>query len=183
MVMAPVLSQYISIERSLLGTTPSLEMNLRIQIAYIAASEAAMYSACVKDIAVVLCLELFQSTAPSGFQPERLAQGLEVGSIRRIQWVGYGVLEFLGVGTTFDIFQNIHILYLQYGILTSSGYGVLTSSGMNTTAFLMDFQDFSKYQSLRRIKKRLPSPVLMGLSLTDECRLDYAMLLPLFKDA
>ncbi|GJZ79540.1 hypothetical protein Tco_0644377 [Tanacetum coccineum] len=35
-----------------------------------------------------------------GFQPERLAQGLEVGSIRRIQGIGYGVLEFLGVGTT-----------------------------------------------------------------------------------
>ncbi|GKE52027.1 reverse transcriptase domain-containing protein [Tanacetum coccineum] len=31
---------------------------------------------------------------------------------------------------------------------------------MNTTVFLMDFQDSSKYQSLRRIKKRLPSPVL-----------------------
>ncbi|GJV50791.1 DNA-directed DNA polymerase, partial [Tanacetum coccineum] len=43
--------------------------------------------------------------------------------------------------------------------------------------------DSSKYQSLRRIKKRVPSPVLMGLSLTDECRLDYVMLLPLFKDA
>ncbi|GJU07969.1 hypothetical protein Tco_1124399 [Tanacetum coccineum] len=53
------------------------------------------------------------------------AYGLEVGSIRRIQGIGYGVLEFLGVGTTFDIFQNIHILYLQYGVLTSSGYGVL----------------------------------------------------------
>ncbi|GJU08378.1 hypothetical protein Tco_1124808 [Tanacetum coccineum] len=50
---------------------------------------------------------------------------LEVGSIRRIQGVGYGVLEFLGVGTTFDIFQNIHILYLQYGVLTSSGFGIL----------------------------------------------------------
>ncbi|GJZ68226.1 hypothetical protein Tco_0631466 [Tanacetum coccineum] len=51
--------------------------------------------------------------------------GLEVGSIRRIQGVGYGVLKFLGVGTTFDIFQNIHILYLQYGVLSSSRYGVL----------------------------------------------------------
>ncbi|GKF51647.1 hypothetical protein Tco_0148114, partial [Tanacetum coccineum] len=50
---------------------------------------------------------------------------LEVGLIRRIQLVGYGVLEFLGVGTTFDIFQNIHILYLQYGVLTSSRYGIL----------------------------------------------------------
>ncbi|GJR70769.1 hypothetical protein Tco_0016834 [Tanacetum coccineum] len=42
---------------------------------------------------------------------------LEVGSIRRIQGIGYGVLEFLRVGTTFDIFQNIHILYFQYGVL------------------------------------------------------------------
>ncbi|GJS38658.1 hypothetical protein Tco_0563701 [Tanacetum coccineum] len=54
------------------------------------------------------------------------SSGLEVGSIRRIQGVGYGVLEFLGVGTTFDIFQNIHILYLEYGVLVFSGYGVLS---------------------------------------------------------
>ncbi|GJW04273.1 hypothetical protein Tco_1563129 [Tanacetum coccineum] len=33
--------------------------------------------------------------------------------------------EFLGVGTTFDIFQNIHLLYLQYCVLVFSGYGVL----------------------------------------------------------
>ncbi|GKA90667.1 hypothetical protein Tco_0812537 [Tanacetum coccineum] len=32
---------------------------------------------------------------------------------------------FLRVGTTFDIFQNIHILYLVYGVLSFSGYGVL----------------------------------------------------------
>ncbi|GJV31374.1 hypothetical protein Tco_1391774, partial [Tanacetum coccineum] len=61
-----------------------------------------------------------------GFKPERLAQGLEVGSIRRIQGIGYGVFGFLGVGTTFDIFQNIHILYLKYGVLTSSRYGILS---------------------------------------------------------
>ncbi|GJZ98061.1 hypothetical protein Tco_0670514, partial [Tanacetum coccineum] len=64
--------------------------------------------------------------------------GLEVGSIRRIQGIGwksvqYGVSKeldtaywgFLGVGITFDIFQNLHILYLEYGVLTSFGYGVL----------------------------------------------------------
>ncbi|GKB37814.1 hypothetical protein Tco_0882756 [Tanacetum coccineum] len=52
--------------------------------------------------------------------------GLEVCSIRRIQWVGYGVLDFLKVGTTFDIFQNIiFIPYLQYGVLVFSGYGLL----------------------------------------------------------
>ncbi|GJS45393.1 hypothetical protein Tco_0595514 [Tanacetum coccineum] len=39
--------------------------------------------------------------------------------------VRYGVSQgldtaywgFLGVGITFDIFQNLHILYLQYGVL------------------------------------------------------------------
>ncbi|GJV95550.1 hypothetical protein Tco_1547127 [Tanacetum coccineum] len=40
--------------------------------------------------------------------------------------IGYGVLEFLGVGATFDIFQNIRILYLEYGVLSLSGYGVLS---------------------------------------------------------
>ncbi|GJV99236.1 reverse transcriptase domain-containing protein [Tanacetum coccineum] len=57
--------------------------------------------------------------------PKSLGKGLEVGSIRRIQWVGYGVLEFLGVGTTLDIFQNILFPYIQYGVLVFSGYGVL----------------------------------------------------------
>ncbi|GKC06236.1 hypothetical protein Tco_0997846 [Tanacetum coccineum] len=32
---------------------------------------------------------------------------------------------FLGVGITFDIFQNIHLLYLQYGVLVFTGYDVL----------------------------------------------------------
>ncbi|GJY31834.1 hypothetical protein Tco_0415329 [Tanacetum coccineum] len=54
-----------------------------------------------------------------------IVTGSGVGSIRRIQCLGYGILGFLGVGTTFDIFQNIHILYLQYGVLVFSGYGVL----------------------------------------------------------
>ncbi|GJW97877.1 hypothetical protein Tco_0179685 [Tanacetum coccineum] len=46
-------------------------------------------------------------------------RGLESVSIRRIQGFGYGILEFLGVGTTFDIFQNIHILYFQYGVFVN----------------------------------------------------------------
>ncbi|GKE77583.1 hypothetical protein Tco_1543703, partial [Tanacetum coccineum] len=37
--------------------------------------------------------------------------GLESMSIRLIQGVGYSVLEFLKVGTTFDIFQNILFSY------------------------------------------------------------------------
>ncbi|GJZ26978.1 hypothetical protein Tco_0571231 [Tanacetum coccineum] len=51
--------------------------------------------------------------------------GLESVSIRCIQGIGYSVLEFLGVGIMFDIFTNIHLLYLQYGVLIFSGYGVL----------------------------------------------------------
>ncbi|GJS56003.1 hypothetical protein Tco_0629365 [Tanacetum coccineum] len=57
-----------------------------------------------------------------------LPQGLESVSIRRIQGIGYDVLGFLGVGITFDIFQNIHILCLQYGVLVFSGYSVLNLS-------------------------------------------------------
>ncbi|GJW74625.1 putative reverse transcriptase domain-containing protein [Tanacetum coccineum] len=55
------------------------------------------------------------------------SMGLEVGSIRRIQGIGYGVLEFLEVGTMLDIFQNIiFIPYFQYGVLVFSGYRVLS---------------------------------------------------------
>ncbi|GJY81281.1 hypothetical protein Tco_0494032 [Tanacetum coccineum] len=67
-----------------------------------------------------------QNSVKRGFQPERLAQGLEVGSIRRIQGLDTAYWGFLRVGTTFDIFQNIHILYLEYGVLNLSGYGVLS---------------------------------------------------------
>ncbi|GJY19942.1 hypothetical protein Tco_0392508, partial [Tanacetum coccineum] len=52
--------------------------------------------------------------------------GLEVGSIRRIQGLDTTYWGFLGVGTTLDILQNIHILYLRFGVLRSSGYGVLS---------------------------------------------------------
>ncbi|GJT10821.1 hypothetical protein Tco_0857863 [Tanacetum coccineum] len=72
--------------------------------------------------------------------------GLESLSIRRIQCIGYGVLGFLGVGITFDIFQNIHILYLQYDVLVFTGYGVLNlfplwslvSAGTDTTYWLSE---------------------------------------------
>nr|GEU69542.1 Gag-Pol polyprotein [Tanacetum cinerariifolium] len=53
------------------------------------------------------------------------ANCIESVSIRGIQYLGYDVLGFLGVGTTCDIFQNIHLLYLQYGVLVFSGYDVL----------------------------------------------------------
>nr|GEX12755.1 hypothetical protein [Tanacetum cinerariifolium] len=54
------------------------------------------------------------------------APGLEIGLIRRIQGIRYGVLEFLRVGTTLDIFKNIILLYFQYGVLVFTGYGVLS---------------------------------------------------------
>nr|GFA03806.1 hypothetical protein [Tanacetum cinerariifolium] len=46
--------------------------------------------------------------------------------IRRIQWIGYDVLGFLGVGVALDIFQNILLLYFQYDLLVFTGYGVLS---------------------------------------------------------
>ncbi|GJW31088.1 hypothetical protein Tco_0051120 [Tanacetum coccineum] len=47
-----------------------------------------------------------------------LTNGLEVGSIRRIQGLDTAYWGFLGVGTTLDIFQNIiFIPYFQYGVL------------------------------------------------------------------
>ncbi|GKD83488.1 hypothetical protein Tco_1350327 [Tanacetum coccineum] len=58
------LSQYIFKGSFIVGTIPSPEINFLIQTASMAASEAAMYSDYVADIAVVLFLELFQSTAP-----------------------------------------------------------------------------------------------------------------------
>ncbi|GKA07742.1 putative reverse transcriptase domain-containing protein [Tanacetum coccineum] len=78
------------------------------------------------------CLKLKNNNqgnqAGNGNVVARSYVGLEVGSIRRIQGIGYGVLEFLRVETTFDIFQNIiFISYFQYGVLVFSGYGVLGS--------------------------------------------------------
>ncbi|GJX09845.1 hypothetical protein Tco_0199704 [Tanacetum coccineum] len=77
---------------------------------------------------------------------ERGEKSLEVGSIRRIQGVGYGELGFLGVGTMFDIFQNIILIpYIEYGVLRSSRYGVLISfllwslvSAGTDTPYLLD---------------------------------------------
>ncbi|GJZ33396.1 hypothetical protein Tco_0578832 [Tanacetum coccineum] len=46
--------------------------------------------------------------------------GLEVGWIRRIQVLDTAYWGFLGVGTTFDIFQNIILIpYLEYGVFSS----------------------------------------------------------------
>ncbi|GJR63184.1 hypothetical protein Tco_1505346 [Tanacetum coccineum] len=44
---------------------------------------------------------------------------LEVGWIRRIHVLDTAYWGFLGVGTTFDIFQNIILIsYLEYGVLS-----------------------------------------------------------------
>ncbi|GJY91729.1 reverse transcriptase domain-containing protein [Tanacetum coccineum] len=53
---------------------------------------------------------------------------------------------------------------------------------MSIIVFLMDFQDSSKSQSHQKIKRRQPSPVLIGLLRTGGCRSDYATLRQLFKD-
>ncbi|GJS30024.1 reverse transcriptase domain-containing protein [Tanacetum coccineum] len=58
------------------------------------------YNQCFQEL-VLMCRRMFLKESD---------KALEVGLIRRIQGNRYGVLEFLGVGTAFDIFQNIHIL-------------------------------------------------------------------------
>ncbi|GJT84466.1 ribonuclease H-like domain-containing protein, partial [Tanacetum coccineum] len=59
---------------------------------------------------------------PEGISLQAVWKSVRYGVSKGLDTAYWG---FLGVGTTFDIFQNIHILYLQYGVLTSSGYGVL----------------------------------------------------------
>ncbi|GJU86836.1 hypothetical protein Tco_1294382, partial [Tanacetum coccineum] len=71
---------------------------------------------------------------------------LEVSSIQRIQGLDMAYWGFLGVETTLDIFQNIHILHLQYGILTSSGYGILSFIPLG----LGDFSSDQKCEIARR---------------------------------
>ncbi|GJZ10261.1 hypothetical protein Tco_0545020 [Tanacetum coccineum] len=56
--------------------------------------------------------------------------GLEVGSIQRIPVLDTAYWGFLRLGTTLDIFQNIHILFLEYSVLSFSGYGVLSFNPM-----------------------------------------------------
>ena len=63
--MAPLLSQYKSTGSDILGTIPNPVMNFLIQIASLAASEVAMYSASVVESSTVSYLELFQLTIPS----------------------------------------------------------------------------------------------------------------------
>ncbi|GKB50837.1 hypothetical protein Tco_0901590 [Tanacetum coccineum] len=78
--------------------------------------------------------ETFLMQCPKKFLNTILAMNPSSSAFRLgLESVRYGVSNvldtaywgFLGVGTTFDIFQNIHILYLQYGVLVFSGYGVL----------------------------------------------------------
>src|SRR4051812_18133391 len=63
LAMAPILSESIDIGSSALGTTPSSVMNSFIHIASCEASEAAMYSDSVEDLATTLCFALLQLTA------------------------------------------------------------------------------------------------------------------------
>nr|GFB96209.1 hypothetical protein [Tanacetum cinerariifolium] len=63
--IAPVLSQYILMGSLVVGTTPSTEMNFLTHTASLEASKAAIYSAFADEVANMLCLALFQSTAPS----------------------------------------------------------------------------------------------------------------------
>ncbi|GKE46033.1 hypothetical protein Tco_1477291, partial [Tanacetum coccineum] len=64
-----------------------------------------------------------------GFQPERLAQGLESVSVRRIQGLGYGVLD---VSWSRDHAQIRRILLDGYGVLIMFPSWSLVSAGTDT---------------------------------------------------
>ncbi|GJY42405.1 hypothetical protein Tco_0429675, partial [Tanacetum coccineum] len=81
--------------------------------------------------------------------------GLKVGFIRRIQGLDTAYWGFFGVGTTLDIFQNIHILYLQYGVLTSSGYGVL----------ILFLRGLCSYENFHQIKDSTNMVIGLGFHL------------------
>ncbi|GJS06715.1 hypothetical protein Tco_0363511 [Tanacetum coccineum] len=66
--------------------------------------------------------ELLKKIVILANRPRQVWKSVRYGVSKGLDMAYWG---FLRVGTTFDIFQNIHILYLQYGVLTSSGYGVL----------------------------------------------------------
>ncbi|GJX92146.1 hypothetical protein Tco_0345472 [Tanacetum coccineum] len=96
---------------------------------------------------------------------------LRLSSRMRLEYGRYGVLtevntayrEFLGVKTTFDIFENILFPYLEYGVLVFPGYGVLilfplwsfvkcrhryAVSSLMDTAYRMSKQADDKYHNL-----------------------------------
>ena len=62
--MALLLSQYKFTRSDILGIIPNPVMNLLIQIASLAASEVAMYSASIVESATVSYLEHLQLTVP-----------------------------------------------------------------------------------------------------------------------
>ncbi|GJU08887.1 reverse transcriptase domain-containing protein [Tanacetum coccineum] len=65
--------------------------------------------------------------------------------------------------------QQLEYTYLH----GDKSFPIIISSELSEKEKISLLQDSSKYQSLQRIKKRLPSLVLIGLSLTDKCHLDY----------
>ncbi|GJX29539.1 reverse transcriptase domain-containing protein [Tanacetum coccineum] len=72
--------------------------------------------------------------------------------------------------------------HLEYAYLhEDKSFPVIISSELSKNEKTSLLQDSFKFHSLRRIKKTPLSPVLIELLLTDECRLDYVMLLPLSK--
>ncbi|GJZ10069.1 hypothetical protein Tco_0544828 [Tanacetum coccineum] len=83
--------------------------------------------------------------------------------------------RFLGVGTMFDIFQNIILVpYLEYGVLIFSGYGVLVfilcgrlvSAGTDTPYLLDGYRSDTKVFTMTM--EILPEPTSHKLCCSDE---------------
>ncbi|GJZ00660.1 putative ribonuclease H-like domain-containing protein [Tanacetum coccineum] len=120
---------YVQNRVQFLMTLQVLEKSVMIAIVEVGENKLKSGDLNSSRLSVLKCLLVDRNSRPGDryvvFNRSEYA-GLEVGLIRSIQGIGYDVLQFLKVGTTFDIFQNIHILYLEYGVLSFFGYGILS---------------------------------------------------------
>ncbi|GJS95633.1 hypothetical protein Tco_0802601 [Tanacetum coccineum] len=80
-----------------------------------------------------------QNSVKGGFQPERLARGLEVGWIRHIQGIGYGVLEFLEAWIRHIFLDGYNVLVFRIVIFKISSFK------LQNVRLLLIFTKYSKH--------------------------------------
>ncbi|GKD00610.1 hypothetical protein Tco_1170884, partial [Tanacetum coccineum] len=90
---------------------------------------------------------------------------LEFGRYAVLVDVNTAYWKFLGVGTTLNIFQNILLLYLGYGVLRSSGYGVShptkaeTRGKENIVADALSRKEWMKLRRARAMSTKIHSSI------------------------
>ncbi|GJZ17348.1 serine acetyltransferase 1, chloroplastic-like protein [Tanacetum coccineum] len=139
-------SRFLAVPSNGSGRSSVTEQPLERLLKVVKTISPATLSASVSDIGSVVSMtdriagstpEL-DSTASSSIKRPQVEVWKSVGYgvskcwIRRIQVLDTAYWGFLGVGTTLDIFQNIQILYLEYGVLSFIPLWSLVSAGTDT---------------------------------------------------